>query len=593
MATSNSKTGPTAPPDAGIAAGTEPYEKHTTSICPECMTRIPATIVEVREDLIVMRKQCPQHGEFEDVIANGVDGVALYKASQRHLRNGTPNANPEKKVERGCPFDCGICGNHKSAPACAMVDVTNRCNLNCPVCFANANQHGQVVEWTYEEILRIYRHFRSIKPKPPAIAMMAGGEPTVRDDLPDIIRELALMGFRQIQIATNGIRFAKDIEYYRRCLQAAFQPGTDCGIVIYLQFDGTTPETYVRTRGLNVFPYKDRLVQNAKQLAREGVVSSGICLVATITKDNVFEVPNIIRYAAENIEVVSGVMFQPVAFCGRISDEQLKEMRITTYDVIQKIDEETGGVLRPWRPFPAYHSLMNFVAWYNGDTVEGWVGGGDSTAYTNQVEFTCNPQCGFVTFLHVDRAKDGTIKYDGVQRLVHLADAIDFTERMWEEAKQTKRGTFFEEALGKITGSLGDLGRILDDFAFWGRKLAKKYKFILGALRYIKLENLLDPTILHTLNVLFRPSWWTTRNFLVEARNLYVGVMHFQDAYDLDVERCERCLVQYGVISPEDGNVYCYPFCAFNTCHRDRVEKEIAAERAVPLQAGDVELVRE
>ncbi|MHA1734573.1 MAG: radical SAM protein [Promethearchaeota archaeon] len=570
-----------------------PYEKNTTSICPECLKRIPAVIKEVADDLIVMRKTCPEHGEFEDKIANGVEGVQLYKMAQPYLRNGSPNKNPEMQVEQGCPFDCGICANHKSAPACAMVDVTNRCNLNCPVCFANANKKGAIVEWTFDEIIRIYKYFRDMKPKPPAIAMMAGGEPTVRDDLPDIIKELAIMGYRQIQIATNGIRFAKDIEFYRRCLQAAFQPGTDCGIVIYLQFDGVEGETYKKTRGLDIFKYKQKLVDNAKQLMAEGVISSGICLVATITKDNVHEVKNIIRYAADNIDVVSGVMFQPVAFCGRISDEQLKEERITTYDVIAEIDLETGGVLKPWRPFPAYHSLMNFVAWYNGDTVEGWIGGGNAASYTNQVEFACNPQCGFVTFLHIDKDEEGDVKYEGVQRLVHLAEAIDFTERMWEEAQRTNRGNTFENLLGKVTGSLGDLGRILDDTVFWGRKLFMKYKFILGSLRYIKMENILDPTIIHTLNILFRPSWWTTRNFLVEAKNLYVGVMHFQDAYDLDVERTSRCIVQYGIIDPKDDKIYAYPFCAYNTVHRDRVEHEIAADRAVPLQAGDVELVKE
>lgn len=563
------------------------------SICPGCMARVPAVIKEVPgEDLIMMYKTCEACGvSFEDIIANGKEGVELYKMAQPYLKNGTPDAHPQMPIEQGCPYDCGICENHKSAPACAMVDVTNRCNLNCPVCFANANKKGVVVEWTFDEIIRIYQYFRDIKPKPPAIAMMAGGEPTVRDDLPAIIKELALMGYRQIQIATNGIRFAKDIEYYRECLEAAFQPDTDCGIVLYLQFDGVESETYKRTRGLDIFHYKEQLVQNAKQLAAEGVVASGICLVMTVTKDNVHEVKNVIRYAAEHIEVVSGIMFQPVAFCGRISDEQLKEERITTYDVIGEIDRETGGVLKPWRPFPAYHALMNFVAWYNGDTVEGWLG--SDTASTNQVEFTCNPQCGFVTFLNVNRdeAAAGGFKYQGVQRLVHLADAIEFTEKMWQEAQRTERGNFFERTLRNLTGSLGEFGKILDDGVFWGRKLLKKYKFILGALRYIKLENLVDPTIVHTLNILFRPSWWTTRNFLVEGKNLYVGVMHFQDAYDLDAERCSRCIVQYGIIDPKDNKVYAYPFCAYNTCHREHVEQEIAASRGKPLE--NVNLVTE
>jgi hypothetical protein len=540
------------------------------------MQRIPATIKEVEgKDLVIMEKDCDEHGHFEDIIATDKE---LYIKSQVYKMDGTPDANPQKKAEQGCPMDCGICSNHKSAAICAMVDVTNRCNLNCPICFANANKKGVVVEWTRDEILRIFRHFRDIKPTPPVVAMMAGGEPTIRDDLPEIISELARMGYRQVQIATNGIRLAKDIDYYRRCLQAAYEPHTDCGIVLYLQFDGTTPETYMMTRGADVFHYKEQLVQNAKSLAGEGIISSGICLVMTVTKDNLFEVPNVIKYAAGNIDVVSGVMFQPVALCGRIVNEDLKENRITTYDVIRYIDDETKGVLKPWRPFVAYHDLMNLIAWYNGDKI---------------VEFTCNPQCGFVTFLNCQTGKDGNVQYQGVERLINMTDGIELVKKVWENAQKVKKGSFFEANLGKMTGSLGDLGKILDDSAFWLQKLFIKYRFIAGALPYLKLNasTISDPTISGALNIMFRPSWWSTRDFLVKGRNLYVGVMHFQDGYDLDTERTSRCVVQYGIIDPGTNQIFAYPFCAYNTCHRERVEREIADARGVPLEESAAELI--
>jgi len=540
------------------------------------MQRIPAVIKEVEgKDLVIMEKDCNEHGHFEDIIATDKE---LYIESQVYKKDGTPDTHPQKKVQEGCPFDCGICENHKSAPSCAMVDVTNRCNLNCPICFANANKKGVVVEWTRDEIIRIFKHFREITPKPPVIAMMSGGEPTIRDDLPEIIAELARMGYRQVQIATNGIRFAKDIEYYRRCLKAAYEPNTDCGIVLYLQFDGVTGETYKMTRGVDVFHYKEQLVQNAKTLLKDGIISSGICLVMTVTKDNLFEVPNVIKYAASNIEVISGVMFQPVALCGRIVNEDIKENRITTYDVIRFIDDETNSVLKPWRPFTAYHALMNLIAWYNGDQT---------------VEFSCNPQCGFVTFLNCQIDKDGNMHYQGMDKFMRLGEGMEYVKKIWEIAKQTKKNSFFEENLGKMTGSLRELGKILDSGSLWLQKLLIKYRFIAGALPYLKLnaDTLSEPSMREAINIMFRPSWWTTRDFLVKGRNLYVGVMHFQDSFDLDTERTSRCIVQYGVIDPSTNQIMAYPFCAFNTCHRERVEREIASARGVPLDTTKAELI--
>lgn len=548
------------------------------SICPECMKRIPAVIKEVPgEDLVIMQKTCDEHGPFEDIIATDKE---LYIRSQVHTKDGSPDAHPQREIKKGCPHDCGICPNHKSAPSCIMVDLTNKCNLNCPICFANANKKGVVVEWTFDEIIRIFRYYRNIEPKPPVIAMVSGGEPTLRDDLPEIIRELALMGYRQIQIATNGIRFAKDIDYYRRCIEAAYEPGTDCGIVVYLQFDGVKPETYKKTRGLDIFHYKEQIVKNAKTLLDQGVISSGICLVMTVTKDNLEEVPNVIDFAANNIEVVSGVMFQPVALCGRVTHEDIKEKRITTYDVIHQIDKETGGVLQPWGPFPSYHALMNLIAWYNSDET---------------VEFTCNAQCGFVSFLNCrGPGPDGKMQYGGIREVIELGGGIDFSEKIWNTAKNLKKGSFFKNMLSKLTGSLGDFGNILDETVFWSKKEIIKYLFVLGGLNFIKLDQLNEPnlkSVLQALNIMFRPSWMSTRDFLVKAKNLYIGVMHFQDAYDLDVERVSRCVVHYGLIEPDTDKVVAFPFCSFNTCHRDRVERALAKARGVPLDMEETKLI--
>ena len=145
---------------------------------------------------VMMRKTCKDHGEFKDKISINPED---YKWQQRFTDDLGSTINnttqPEytisgiKHVSKGCPYDCGLCTNHKSAPNICLIDVTNRCNLTCPICFANASAKGYVVEPTFEEIVRIMEHFRSMKPFPAVLLQLSGGEPTMRDDLPEIIRK--------------------------------------------------------------------------------------------------------------------------------------------------------------------------------------------------------------------------------------------------------------------------------------------------------------------------------------------------------------------------------------------------------------------
>ena len=219
---------------------TEEIIRRTHSICPECLQPIAAEIyVNPENNWVMMRKHCKDHGEFKDKIS--VDAEE-YKWQQSYTDevNSTINIStkPEeascgiKQIKNGCPYDCGICDNHKSAPCICLIDVTNRCNLACPICFANASAKGYVVEPSFEEVVRIMEHFRSMKPQPAVLLQFAGGEPSLREDLPDIIRKGKELGFIEAMISTNGIRMAKSLDLVREYRDA----GLDA---VYLQFDAT------------------------------------------------------------------------------------------------------------------------------------------------------------------------------------------------------------------------------------------------------------------------------------------------------------------------------------------------------------------
>src|SRR6056297_1416658 len=190
----------------------------TTSICPECMEPIKAEIYvddsRGEHGWVMMKKTCEKHGEFQDKLSSDPE---LYKWKNSAVPNSswvnTAPVNIEKMPkERGCPYDCGLCDQHKSAANLMIIDVTNRCNLNCPICFANSNSQGRIVEYTYEEVVRIMAHFAKQKPNVPAIAQFSGGEPTLHPRIIDII-DKAMEWFPHVMLNTNGIRMAKDLDF--------------------------------------------------------------------------------------------------------------------------------------------------------------------------------------------------------------------------------------------------------------------------------------------------------------------------------------------------------------------------------------------
>ncbi|TFF96267.1 MAG: radical SAM protein, partial [Promethearchaeota archaeon] len=124
---------------------TEEIIRKTTSICPECLQPIPATVyVDEETNWVMMRKHCKDHGEFKDKLSIDPEEYK-WQMDYTDLVNSTVNISTQpqnvstgiKKSKNGCPYDCGICENHKSAPCICLIDVTNRCNLACPICFAN------------------------------------------------------------------------------------------------------------------------------------------------------------------------------------------------------------------------------------------------------------------------------------------------------------------------------------------------------------------------------------------------------------------------------------------------------------------------
>ncbi|NVM02596.1 MAG: radical SAM protein [Candidatus Helarchaeota archaeon] len=520
--------------------------KNTKSLCPECKKTIDAKIIE-ENGKVLMNKKCSEHGNFSDILSIN---PTHFRWSQQFMLDGQKPRNPCVPIKKGCPNDCGACPNHKSSPACAVVDVTYRCNLKCPICFANAEAKGMNLEPSFEELIRIFRHFRNIKPQPPIVAMYAGGEPTMRNDMPDLLSECVKMGFQQLQIATNGIRLT-NIDYFQELIDAGLPNTTKNNrtrTIIYFQFDGIVRETYLKTRGVDILDKKLKVIENARELNFPNLI-----LVPTIARGvNDHEITNILQFAIDNIDVVNTVMYQPMAMCGRFDKDKLHELRITSSHLAKELHDYTNGKVGKTYPISTISKFAKIIAWLNNEP---------------PVEFTCNVDCGFANFMFVNPQ---TKQLTGIEDFVDSEKFLKISSKWYDRVEREKN--WEREGNTGIFGNLFGRARkdILKARIFGELALALKgpQAILNNFSNPIQLISSFADTILNT-------SWESSSNWLIDNNILLVGLMHFQDLYNFDLERVSRCLVHYGYIDPATNQVRQVPFCAMNAVHRERIENEL------------------
>ncbi len=532
----------------------------TQSLCPECLKQIPAEFyVDPKTNWVMMRKHCKDHGEFKDKISIDVEEYKWQKNFTNEL-GSTVNITTQpftttsgiKGTEKGCPYDCGICEKHKSAPCICLIDVTNRCNLTCPICFANASAKGYVVQPTYNQIVQIMEHFRSMKPTPAVMLQFAGGEPTLRDDLPDIIRKGKELGFIETMLSTNGVRMGKSVEYCRELKEA----GLDA---VYLQFDATdAPEVWKKVRGVNLWPLKKKVIENCRKVGLHGVIL--VPVIAKGVNDN--QVGPILDFAKDNTDVIVAVVFQPVSLCGRINYEELMDLRYTTSDLKVAINEHTNNAVGRFYPIATTAKFTQLLAWF--DDVPAW-------------SMLSHHDCGFATICVVDDNDEWVPieNYFDADGLIKWANKVYDMVINKVSPKPTK---MLNLDLAKYGNVLGTIGKFVDDMTNLGYRQMMKVYFFAGLMRYIKnpAKIIQSKTFQSFAKLIFAPNLETAGNFL-QTKNIMVGAMHFQDAYNFDLERIKSCLVHYGVIDPDNpSKVLEIPFCAMNTVHRENIERKLA-----------------
>jgi len=314
----------------------------TESVCPTCLATVAAERF-AEGDVVYLRKTCPDHGAVVTPIWRGLDSYLRWGLAPRAYSPPSVAATP---VERGCPHDCGLCSDHRQQSCCVLLEVTSRCDLACPVCYASASRKG--VDASLDEIEGWLDTLAEAGGR--VHIQLSGGEPTTRDDLPEIVARVRARGFEFVQLNTNGVRLAREPAY----LAALAAAGLDC---VFLQFDGVTEGVYRRLRGAKLMRLKAQAVSNC------GVAGVGVVLTPTLVPGvNVGEIGAIVDFAVAHMPAVRAVHFQPVSYFGRCLAEPDAASRITLPEVMEALIAHSGGTIRldDFRPGSAENPYCSF-----------------------------------------------------------------------------------------------------------------------------------------------------------------------------------------------------------------------------------------
>ncbi len=297
----------------------------TWSICPVCLKRLPAHIVKSGREYFIERN-CPEHGACSAV---------LWRGENPAFETWGVYSPPPDNDAPDCPGSCGLCDHHLQKTCCILVEVTGRCNLRCPVCFASAGDAvsgGTSPEEPSVDVL--YSIFKKLADSGRTFVQLSGGEPTVRDDLPEIIASAKKAGCENIQLNTNGLRLGEDPAYTKSLSDAGLS-------FVFMQFDGTEDAIFEKLRG--------RPLLEQKKAAIDVCAGNrlGITLVPTVVPGvNDHNLGDIVNFGISHSPAVRGVHFQPVSYFGRYPKAPDNKDRITLPEILNALERQTGGKVK-------------------------------------------------------------------------------------------------------------------------------------------------------------------------------------------------------------------------------------------------------
>ena len=497
------------------------FPRQTDSLCPQCVREVrdkivrgeadwevlidgtpgevKARIIE-RDGQIWMVKECPRHGRCEDLMAMDADFL-------RRMERLYPGRDFRMSPD---PYH-----NHGSSTvkygrgAVLTVDLTNRCNMMCNPCFMDANQVGYVHELNWDDVRQMLDNSINVKPRRQMSVQFSGGEPTLSPYFIDAVSYSRKLGYQSVQCATNGIRFAQDLDFAHRAAAAGLR-------IAYLQFDGVTNAANSHRGVGNLFDVKKRALENLKAAGID--ITLVVTIVNTVNND---QVGPIVRFAIDNIEMINAVSFQPVSFTGRdedIDDETRRRQRYTLSHLAHDVKSQLGITepLRDWYPLSASGPFSDLR-----DQLEGM------NAEWGALKCGCHPNCGIGTLLLVNQETKQAVPFPQFLNSDRLLEDI----RLITDTCRGKALTVTQFALAVLRNS-----------------------------RFSEMPAGLSPwNLLQVIDGHNGAKLGLAKKARYNWRIMLVAGMWFQDLFNYDFRRTEMCIIPYAT---QMGEV---SFCAYNT----------------------------
>jgi 7,8-dihydro-6-hydroxymethylpterin dimethyltransferase len=514
------------------------WPRSTDSLCPKCVPEIrqqildghlphevlmnekvgeiKATIIE-RDGKILMVKECPKHGRFEDV-------MSIDTEFSKHLEDVFPGrdiaAHNDEKLHHH-----GSSTVKYGRGSVLTIDLTNRCNMMCDPCFMDANQVGFVHELTWEEIKTMLDNAITIKPRRQMSVQFSGGEPTLSPYFLDAVRYARKVGYNSVQAATNGIEFAKSFEFAQQAVDAGMR-------YAYLQFDGIGNAANAHRAVGNLFDVKLKAIENLHKAGCEIVP-----VVTIVNGINNEQVGRIIKFALDNPKTISFLSFQPVSFTGRdeaVTDERRQAQRYTLSHLAHDVKSQTslGEPARDWFPISFMGTFSDWAdLMHSQDANNDW----------GQLSCGCHPNCGTGMAVMIDKETKEAVPVTAFLHGDQLAKDI-------AKVNDAARGKFLT-GLGMALCLMKNYDPYQSPTHFKLMDLLKKFdkNYHVTGKDYGKVGP--ERTIDDVMKRRTQDRW----NFL------FIAGMWFQDLFNYDFRRTEQCIIPYAT---QEGEI---SFCAYNT----------------------------
>ena len=514
------------------------WPRTTDSLCPKCVPEIrqqildghlphevlmnekvgeiKAQIIE-RDGKILMVKDCPKHGHFEDV-------MSIDTEFSKHLEDVFPGRDIAAHNDEHLHHH-GSSTVKYGRGSVLTIDLTNRCNMMCDPCFMDANQVGFVHELTWEEIKTMLDNAITIKPRRQMSVQFSGGEPTLSPYFLDAVRYARHVGYNSVQAATNGIEFAKSFEFAQQAVEAGMR-------YAYLQFDGIGNAANAHRMVGNLFDVKLKAIENLHKAGCEIVP-----VVTIVNGINNEQVGRIIKFALDNPKTISFLSFQPVSFTGRdeaVTDDRRTAQRYTLSHLAHDVKNQTGlgEPARDWFPISFMGTFSDWAdLMHSQDANNDW----------GQLSCGCHPNCGTGMAVMIDKETKEAVPVTAFLHGDQLAKDI-------AKVNDASRGKFLT-GLGMALCLMKNYDPYQSPTHFKLMDLLKKFdkNYHITGKNYGKVGP--DRTIDDVMKRRATDRW----NFL------FIAGMWFQDLFNYDFRRTEQCIIPYAT---QEGEI---SFCAYNT----------------------------